>query len=227
MISVNDVGGLSIEAIRSIVIVGGGVPGWLAAAALARVLKRDLCSVRVIDTASASLDGFTEATLPAFHRLNRLLEIDERDLLRRTCGTFSLGTRFVDWGRLGEHYFHTFGPAGAKLDAVPFHQYWIKLHGQGEGGDLEEYSAASVAAKQGRFAMPTSQRTSFLSSYSYGYHFHAGLLCAYLQEYAQYHGATRICGEIVDVQLHNEQGFVAALKLNDGSQLCADLYIDC
>jgi tryptophan halogenase len=207
------------------VIVGGGAPGWLAAATLARVLKAEFCSVRVIDTPAAN--GFGEAVLPAFHRLNRLLGIDERDLLRRTCGTFNLGARFADWGRLGERYFHTFGAIGAKLDAVPFHHYWTRLHPQGDSGDLEDYSTASVAARQGRFAIPSSQRTSFLSSYSYGYHFHADLLGAYLQQYAVDHGAKHVRSPVVDVQLRSEDGFVAALQLADGSQLSADLFIDC
>src|SRR5438445_677198 len=39
------VGGLSIERVQSIVIVGGGVTGWLAAATLARLLKPAFCGV--------------------------------------------------------------------------------------------------------------------------------------------------------------------------------------
>lgn len=224
MIHVNHGG--SIEHIRSIVIVGGGVAGWLAAATLARLLKPNFCTVSLVEPPRSADDSFSAVALPSFHRLNSLLGIDERDLLRRTCGTFSLGAEFADWGRNGDRYFHTFGSIGTKLDAVPFHHYWLRLRPWSDF-TLEEYSTASAAAGQGRFAPPTSERTSFLSSYSYGYHLQAGLLTAYLREYALDHGVTRIQSDVVQVLLRAQDGFVDRLQLNDGSCLAADLYIDC
>jgi tryptophan halogenase len=218
--------GLGIERVRSIVVVGGGVAGWLAAATLSRLLKPTFCSVRLIELPPRTDGAFSAVALPSFHRLNQLLGIDESDLLRKTSGAFSLGARFSDWGRLGERYFHTFGSIGTKLDAVPFHHYWLKLC-QGEGSSIEDYSTASMAARLGRFAPPTSGRASFLASYAYGYHFHAGLLAAYLREYAQDHGVSRIEGDVVEVHRRGEDGFVEGLQLEDGSRVVADLYLDC
>jgi tryptophan halogenase len=218
--------GLSIERVRSIVIVGGGVAGWLAAATLARLLKPTFCSVSLVESSLETDGAFSAVALPSFHRLNGLLGINESDLMRRTCGAFSLGAQFADWGRVGDRYFHTFGSIGTKLDAVPFHHYWLKLRPWNDSA-IEDYSTASTAARQGRFAPPTSERTSFLSSYSYGYHFHAGLLTAYLREYAADHGVTRIEGNVVDVHLRAQDGFVDRLQLNDGSDIFADLYVDC
>jgi tryptophan halogenase len=208
------------------VIVGGGVAGWLAAATLARLLKPTFCSVSLIESPLQTDGAFSAIALPSFHRLNSLLGINESDLMRRTCGVFSLGAQFADWGRVGEQYFHTFGSIGAKLDAVPFHHYWLKLRPWNDS-TIEDYSTASAAARRGRFAPPTSERTSFLSSYSYGYHFHAGLLTAYLREYAADHGVTRIEGKLVDVHLRAQDGFVERLQLNDGAHIFADLYVDC
>ena len=212
---------------RSIVILGSGTAAWLAAATLARRLQPDFCAVRLIDSQPADSGPWSEVALPSFHRLNGLLGIDERDLLRRTLGTFRLGAQFADWGRRGEQYFHTFGSIGAKLDAVPFHHHWLRLRQSGVESSFEDYSTATVAARQGRFAPPVSQRDSFLSSYSYGYHFHAGLLRAYLRHYALEHGVVHIERTVVRAQLRGEDGFVDALQLDDGSQLRADLYVDC
>ncbi len=218
---------MPVERVRSIAILGGGTAGWLAAATLARRLKPDFCALRLIDSGSGTGGGFSEVALPSFHRLNGLLGIAEGDLMRQTLGTFRLGTRFAHWGRSGEQYFHTSGSIGAKLDAVPFHHYWLKLRELGGETSLEDYSTATVAARQGRFAPPGPQRSSFLSSYSYGYHFHAALLAAYLRHYALEHGVVRTERNIVQVQLRGEDGFVDALQLDDGSQVRADLYIDC
>jgi tryptophan 7-halogenase len=223
---INEYEGVSIDRVRNIVIVGGGVAGWLAAATLARLLKPTFCSVSLIESPLATDGAFSAVALPSFHRLNSLLGINESDLLRRTCGAFSLGAQFADWGCVGDRYFHTFGSIGTKLDAVPFHHYWLKLRPWNDSG-IEDYSTASVAARQGRFAPPTSERTSFLSSYSYGYHFHAGLLAAYLREYGVAHGVTRIEGQVVEAHVRAPDGFIDSLQLSDGMRISADLYIDC
>jgi tryptophan 7-halogenase len=219
--------GVPADRVHRIAIVGGGAAGWLAAAALARLLKPSFCDIRVIDSRRDGAGAFSEVALPSFHCLNHLLGINEEDLIRKTRGTFKLGAQFSNWGRLGERYFHTFGSLGAKLDAVPFHHYWIKLRQLGEGTSIDAYSTAAVAARHGRFAHPVLDRRSVLSLYSYGYHFHAASLAAYLREYAQAHGVTRIDREVVDVRLRGEDGFIDALKLDDGSSICADLYVDC
>jgi tryptophan halogenase len=216
-----------VDRVQHIVIVGGGAAGWLAAATLARLLKPNFCQIRVVGSQRPTASGCSEVALPSFHRLNGLLGINEDDLLQKTRGTFRLGQRFTDWGVLGNRYFHAFGSLGAKLEAVPFHHYWLKLRGMGDGAAIEEYSTAAVAAKRGRFAPPLDDRRSVLSLYSYGYHFHAASLAAYLREYAEAHGVIGIDRGIVDVQMRSEDGFIDALLLEDGSQVRADLYIDC
>jgi tryptophan 7-halogenase len=215
-----------VDRIQRIVIAGGGTSGWLAAATLARLLKPHFCEIRVVGSQPMA-NALSEVALPSFHRLNGLLGINEDDLLQRTRGTFRLGQRFIDWGALGNRYFHAFGSLGAKLEAVPFHHYWLKLHQMGDGAGIEEYSTAAVAAKQGRFAPPLDDRRSVLSFYSYGYHFHAASFAAYLREYAEAHGVLGIDRGILDVRVRSEDGFVDALLLDDGSQVRADLYIDC
>jgi tryptophan halogenase len=215
------------ERVQSIAIVGGGAAAWLAAATLARLLKPEFCAIRVVDSPRAAAGTFSEVALPTFHRLNGLLGINEADLLRRTRGTYSLGARFSDWGRQGDRYFHTFSPIGARLEAVPFHHYWMKLRRLGDPTGIEEYSIATAAAKMLRFAPPAPDRRSVSSLYSYGFHFDAGLLAGYLREYAQAHGVTRVDRDVVQVQLRGEDGFIDALQLDDGSRVHADLYIDC
>jgi tryptophan halogenase len=218
---------LSEDRVQSIAIVGGGVAAWLAAATLARRLRADFCDIRVIEPPRNIANAFAETALPSFHRLNSLLGIDENDLLRKTRGTFRLGAKFIDWGLAGDRYFHTYGSFGAKLDAVPFHHYWIKLRQAGNPASIEEYSTATLAAKMQRFAHASLDRRSMLSLYSYGYHFHAELLAAYLREYALAHGVTRAVRNVVEVQLRGADGFIDALRLDDDSRVAADLYIDC
>jgi tryptophan 7-halogenase len=218
---------LSEDRVRSIVLVGTGAPVWLAAATLARRLKSQFCALRVIEPPGSRAAAFSETALPSFHRLNNLLGIDENDLVRKTRGTFRLGVEFIDWGALGDRYLHTYGSYGAKLDAVAFHHYWLKLRQAGDPTSIEEYSTAAVAARNGKFAHASLDRRSMLSLYSYGYHFHAELLAAYLREFAQAHGVIHDAKQVVEVQRRSADGFIDALQLDDGSRAGADLYIDC
>jgi tryptophan 7-halogenase len=218
---------LPAERVQSIAVIGGGAAAWLAAATLARLLKSTFCSVCVLDPPGSSAGAFAETVLPSFHRLNGVLGIDENDLVQKTRGTFKLGTEFLDWGALGDRYFHGFGSYGAKLDAVPFHQCWLKARAfEGGAGSLEDFSTAAVAARKRRFSHASLDRSSVLSLYSYGYHLRGDLLAAYLREYALQRGVTHRVREIAAVRLRSEDGFIEALQLDDGSMLAADLYID-
>jgi tryptophan halogenase len=215
------------DRISSIAILGGGAAGWLAAATLARLLKPDFCAIRLIDCTRAADAPVSASALPSFHRLNKLLGIDEQDLMQRTGATFRLGVRFIDWSRPGAEYFHSFGPLGSRFDAVPFHHYWLRLQQSGLDEPLADYSMATVAAREHRFARPLADRHSVLSLYSYGYHFDAAALAASLRQYAQVRGVVGIERGVSEVRLRAEDGFVDEIRLDDGSSVRADLYIDC
>lgn len=213
--------------VRNIVIVGGGTAGWMTAAALGRLLQHHPCKVILVESTDIPSVGVGEATIPPIRLFNQMLKINESEFLKATNGTFKLGIDFINWKKQQHSYFHPFGRYGADIDAVPFHQYWRKLNRMGEGGELQEYSLPTIAAKMGRFGLPPNDPRSVLSNISYAYHFDAGLYAQFLRQYATKRGVERLERTVVDTVLKPENDFIDKIIFDDGSDLSADFFIDC
>ena len=214
--------------IQSIVIVGGGTAGWMAAAAMAKVLGPDY-AIRLVESEEIGTVGVGEATVPHLKLFNNLLGIDESEFVRATQGSFKLGIQFNDWGRLGDSYIHGFGEIGHDLGLLPFHQYWIKAALQGKAGDIGAYSINTLAAPRGKFMTSASDvpAGSPLANIAYAYHFDAGRYAQYLRRYAEARGVRRTEGRIAQTVLRPNDGFVEAVVLESGERIEGELFIDC
>ena len=215
------------DQIRSIAIIGGGTAGWMAAAALARVLGRGAVTITLVESEEIGTIGVGEATIPPIQAFNALLGIDEPEFVRATKGSFKLGIEFLDWWRTGHRYFHPFGVYGHDFGAIPFEGLWQRLRQSGQAGPLDHYSICAMGAAAGRFARPQPGGNTPLTHIGYAYHFDAGLYAALLRRHAEAGGVARREGRVVDVRLDAGRGHIEAVQLADGDRVEADMFIDC
>ncbi|MEJ0061491.1 MAG: tryptophan halogenase family protein [Terricaulis sp.] len=222
---------MSNAPIRNILIVGGGSAGWMSAAMLSRMLSSRRVSIQLIDLTDTELDldslDAGEASLPSIAELHAVLGIDEATLFRGANATISLGADFVDWPREGARAFRPFGSIGFRLDNLAFHHHWLRLRQSGESAKLSDYALAASAAKLGRFAPPTDDQASVLSTFDYAYHWLGSWHQKVMRDCAERRGVTRIEGDVGRVHVRGENGFIEAITLKDGRRLEADLFIDC
>ena len=214
--------------ITKVLIVGGGTAGWIAAATLARLLQDQPCRIELVESDEIGTVGVGEATIPPILELNKVLGINENVFIQRTQATFKLGIEFVGWKQDGARYFHPFGRYGADVGHVDFAHYWRRLHREigAEAGTLEDYSLPTMAARAGKFMRPDPNPKNVLSNLAYAFHFDASLYARFLRDYAEGLGVVRHEGRVVDGEL-DDRGFVAAVRLDDGRRLDAELFLDC
>ena len=215
--------------IRKVVIVGGGTAGWMAAAALSRLVAGGV-SVTLVESEEIGTVGVGEATIPSLLDFNRAMGFDEDAFVRATQATFKLGIEFRDWAAPGDAYLHPFGVHGRDADGVGFHQLWLRQRQAGgsvDPGEIGDYCLSAVAARLGRFTRPAANPAAVLSTLSYAFHFDAALYARFLRGHAEDEGVVRVEGRVVSVEQDSETGFLTAIALADGRRLDGELFVDC
>ena len=95
------------------------------------------------------------------------------------------------------------------------------------GGGTAGWIAAATLAQVLKNMRPLDLPHSPLGTITYALHLDASLLAAYLRNYAQARGVTRIEGKVNSVQVAADNGCIEAICLESGERIEADLFIDC
>lgn len=208
------------QAIKKVVVAGGGTAGWMTACALASQLGHYL-DVVLVESEEIATVGVGEATIPTMQTFHLLLQLSEQEFMRETNATFKLGIEFENWGALGDRYFHSFGETGRDFWAGQFQHFWLRERLAGGEFLLADYSPETQAALAGKFAITKNPRLGF------AYHLDAGLYAKYLRRVSESRGVKRIEGKIQAVNLHPDTGDIESLGMADGHTIAGDLFIDC
>lgn len=202
--------------IGTIAVVGDGVAGWSAAAALkSRVPGISVALIPVADLRPAFVDLFGGAS-PSIGEFHADIGLDERDVLTRTGASIRLGTRFVRWS--GADYTHAYGPAGMPVDGAPFATLWAGLGGT---EPFDSFAPAAALAAAGRFIPP---RADILGGYANGLQLDPPVYRRFMEAYARHLGVVVTASGLQHAETDGQR--VTALHLDDGGCLEADLYID-
>ena len=216
------------QAIQSLVILGGGSAGWMAAALLAKRFSTQHLSITLVDSSDIGAIGVGEATVPVIKNFLNELEISEQDFIQATQATFKLGIDFIDWEKPGTRFFHPFASPGAKIAKIPFHHYWAANRRQHQSNPIDTYSLAAQMARQHKFYIPDVRNPSMdVARFNYAYHFDAGLFANYLRHYAKQLGVIHRDGKVRSVTQHPDTGFITSLELENGDSISGDFFIDC
>jgi hypothetical protein len=209
----------------SIIILGGGTAGWMAACLFQHHWGGSGTQVTLIESSDIGIIGVGEGSTPQLKAFFDDLGIAEAEWMPRCNATFKTGIAFDGWSDAPgyERYFHPFPTA---LDGHTSSQFFFNAYARRGGHDVvahpDRFYIPAALARDGRAPVAPD---NFPFDVGYGYHFDAGLVGAYLREVACARGVVHIDAKIAEVVM-NEDGAVAALVAEDGRRFEAQLFVD-
>src|SRR5687768_465513 len=212
-----------------LVILGEGVAGWAAAAVLAGALPASRYAISLVPTGkpddSLGPFGAAEATLPSIREFHVRLGLEEEFLFRYSQATYALGMAYSGWSAAAPTFFLPFADIGAPLETIPFPQLAGRVRAAGEEVRFGNFSVATIAAQMGRFARPSDDPSSVLSTYSYGLHLPLDDYARMLRDLALARGVRAVESPFAAAEL-DERGDLSALRLEGGQSKPGSFFID-
>jgi tryptophan halogenase len=206
---------------RRVVVIGHGHAPAMAAIALRRAFARGGLEVEWVETPGAISAHSVLAALPNLQAFHRLLGLDAGALLRETQGSFAMGQQYLGFSGGDGEFLHSYGPTGRPIAGLPFMQFWLKARAAGLPAGLADFARENVAARNGRIRIADAREGE---STAQGHHFDARSYAAVLRTQALREGVA-ITPDAAPVAVA-EGGRIASLRLSDGRDIAADLFID-
>lgn len=206
-----------------IVVLGGGSAGWITACLLHH---RWGGPVTVVESPEIGIIGVGEGSTPQLKAMFDHLGIPEAEWMAACNATYKLGIRFTGWSeRPGfESYFHPFpGPTDLHTEPGFTHNCALARRGFDVPALPDDWFLAARLATEGKCPQPGA---SFPFPPSYGYHFDAYKLGAFLRGWATARGVRHVPAKVLKVEL-DTAGDVAALLCEGGERMAGDFFVDC
>ena len=202
-----------MKKVNKLVIVGGGSAGWITASWFSRRWGK-MIDVTIIDKYQPERVGVGEATLLSFPSVMQSMGFKVEDWINRIDATFKAGILFPGWGREDKVIWHPFGFTSIGDNKVPMYDIWSNYQSK---YDVKEISPLY------RTAMGNKIELDYIKD-TYAYQIDCGKLVTFLHD-----NCNRICNYIQsDVKtVVKVDDDVEKIILEDGSEIKADLFIDC
>ena len=211
---------------RNVLIVGGGVTGWMTAAYLNAVLNRggrNAANISLLDSPLSDQHATGEATLPDFIRVLAILGIDKLQFIRRVGGTLRQAGKYVNWlNNSGEHFYHV-GSAQRAGSVDMSAQKWLKSN---RSVPFAETFSAQPRLSEMKLAPLMMGPWTFGAPLLYSFHVDVPRFADLLREVSMAAGVAHHRGRISSAELA-ASGDIVAVHSDNGERIEADLFIDC
>ncbi len=207
---------------NKIIILGGGSAGWMTAATMIKTFPNK--EIVLIESPNAPIVGVGESTVGGIKNWTKYLEIDDKEFLKHTDGSYKLSIKFTDFYRKGTEFHYPFGEPVIDGNYAKLNDWWFKkfLKPETPNSDYAECHFPQMAlVNNNKLDYNNPKVIPFDFDKNTAYHFDATKFGVWLKEhYCLPRGVKHIEEDIKDIK-SDENGIVS---LNGHT---ADLFIDC
>ena len=215
-------------AFNSILIVGGGSAGWMAAATLIKKFPNK--KITLVESSDIPKIGVGESTLAFIRDWTAYLGIDDKDFIKHTNGTYKLSIKFTDFYDKDYGGFHYPFGNPSEIDDINYNDWQLKkaYYPETHSSDFAENFWPTMALVNEN-KLSTNEDGSFDDfrfDYDTAFHFDSLLFGKYLKDhYCIPRGVNHVIGTVKETPV--DDNGISKIVLEDGTQLHADLYVDC
>ena len=215
---------------KNIVIVGGGSAGWMTASTLISLFPNK--NITLIESPSIPTVGVGESTLGQIRKWMATIGLKEEDFLTECDASYKMSIKFTDFYNKDSGSFHyPFGTVSFDPNnPFPINEWFIKKYYYPETS-VQDY----VRHAYDQMPLVENCRYDDNSTGNFGifnpkrdvaYHFDSTKFANWLSEkFAKPKGVNHILSSVLKVNV--DDNGITSLVLDDGSEIDADLYIDC
>jgi flavin-dependent dehydrogenase len=215
--------------VESIVILGGGSAGWMTASTLIKAFPNK--KITLVESSSIPTVGVGESTISEFIEWLSYLGLTYEDFLKDVNGSLKIGLGFTNFVKNDNStVFYTFGIPDLEgtYKGLTDWQYFKAINPEISDSDfVKYYYPQAESLYTDRVVMEDNPEMYPFKPYrDTAFQIDASLFGLWLaNNYAIPRGVNRVVATVVDVS-GNEDG-IDYLRLDNGLDLHADLFIDC
>lgn len=216
------------DAVKHIVIVGGGTAGWITAGILAaRHTDRSDAGLQItlIESPDVPSVGVGEGTWPTIRKTLSSIGIKEADFLKHCDASFKQGSRFDGWvtGGADDTYHHPF-ELPFSLDGAELLQAWQSYS---PNQSFAQTVCLQASPSLERVAPRQRNMPEFVGALNYAYHLDAVKLAKLLKAFILENlGVNYIQDHVVKI-IGDKDANIDAVMCRQAGRLDGDLFIDC
>lgn len=217
-----------VAPVKSVLIVGGGTAGWIAAGTIAAKHNANAdfgLRVSLIESPDIQPIGVGEGTWPTMRGTLRRMGISETDFIKACDVGFKQGAKFARWvdGSEDDYYYHPLVlPVGfVQGNLAP---YW-------QSQEQQRSFSQSVCFQEALCELGLAPKALTSPEYegvaNYAYHLNAGKFSEFLKSHCiEKLGVKYISDNVVGVNSADD-GDILSLNTTESGELSADLFVDC
>jgi tryptophan 7-halogenase len=218
-----------VQAVKAVVIVGGGTAGWLTAGLIAARhqarMKAGGFSITLIESPDIKIVGVGEGTWPTMRSSLERIGVSETALFRECDAAFKQGGKFTGWTTGAEHdaYYHPLMvPQGfSQVNLVP---HWVR---EGHGRSFCDFVTPQGRLCDEGLAPKTITHAEYRGLANYAYHLDAGKFAPFLARHCiEKLGVRHVLADVVQVN-QRESGDIESVLTKQAGEILGDLFIDC